>query len=44
MIQVLSMFLGVEIQLCGRCLQDILSDKQSKDVFKLLKEESSDAS
>lgn len=44
MIQVLSMFLGVEVQLCGRCLQDILSYKQSKDVLMMLKEESSDDS
>ena len=44
MIQVLSMFLGIEPQLCGRCLQDILSDKQSNDVFKLRKEKSSNAS
>jgi tRNA(Glu) U13 pseudouridine synthase TruD len=42
MVQVLSMFLGVEVQVCGRCLQDILSGKQSKDVFRMRKEESSD--
>lgn len=44
MIQVLSMFLGIEPQLCGRCLQDILSDKQPNDVFKLRKEKSSNDS
>ena len=41
MIQVLSLFLGIEPQLCWRCLQDILHDKLNKDVLKLLKEEGS---
>lgn len=41
MIQVLSMFLGVEPQLCGRCLQDILSGKQSKNVRMMQQKESS---
>ena len=44
MIQVLSMFLGVEVQVCGRCLQDILSGKQSKNVRMMQQEESSNAS
>jgi tRNA(Glu) U13 pseudouridine synthase TruD len=42
MIQVLSMFLGVEVQVCGRCLQDILSGKQSKNVRMMQQKESSD--
>lgn len=44
MLQIISMFLWVEPQLCGRCLQDILSDKQPNDVFKLRKEKSSNDS
>lgn len=41
MLQVLSMFLGVEPQLCGRCLQDILFAKQSENVLKLQQEKGS---
>jgi len=44
MIQVLSMFLGVEPQLCGRCLQDILSGKQCKNVRMMQQKESSNDS
>lgn len=39
MIQILSMFLGIEPQLCGRCLQDILLGKQIENVFIMRKEE-----
>jgi len=43
MLQVLSMFLGVEPQLCWRCLADILTNNK-KNVFKLQQETWSDAS
>lgn len=43
MLQIISMFLWIEPQVCGRCLQDILLTKDTNNVFRMRKETPSDA-
>jgi len=43
MLQIISMFLWIEPQVCGRCLQDILLTKDTNNVFRMREETPSDA-